>query len=1246
MQGNLDLEQFATGKAARTGSKVWLKVAEQLDASEMPPKGAKQPTADQRKLLRGWVDKFLHAEALANAGDPGPVVLRRLNNAEYTYTVRDLTGVDLDPAREFPADSAAGEGFTNAGSAMSMSPALLNKYLAAGKDIASHAVLLPDGFRFSKSATQRDWTNEVQSKIRAFYLRRVEAVELGLGTSVGVLNIQADCQLGQVGRLPLEKYFAATLALRNAQTTGSPASERLRIASLAADRGLNAKYLGLLWSSLNSTEPSRLLDQLRACWRMAKPGDASVLVEDVSRWQRGLWTFYPIGLQGRNGARPQWQQPVSPLVTKQEFRIPILTDELRELASVKAALADLERYQDMSAGGQVLVPVEFKSAAGAVAKVNPDASVLVSDSRDRDTYTVKAIAPAGIEIRYLRLEALTDPSLPAKGPGYHVGDAVGIGAGNFVVSGFSATYASSEGKSQPMPIKFKSAKADFERAGFPITAVFDRALRKGWSIHPAVGLNHVATFEVAPEVKIPAGSLLSISIDQSYSNRHGLGKFRLSVTNALAPPQSRKSPAHDALVARRTHYEQIINAPETVVSLVVTDCGDGNDQDFVVWQRPRLVADKQPDILLRELRGLAPAQFGKHPNGKAIDGASLCVRAPRVISLRLPTKLAMSRTLVTTAIIDPDAGKQASVQSDVVVGEAVSHPGLIPATTTLTLTQNTALEPDQRTLAFKHPILLSEASTLKSRMEAALQTHRNLFPPSLCYPQIVPFDGGFTLTFYHQEDEHLKRLLLSDSEKQEIDRLWEEFRFISQDPLRQNVAIVGLLEIVKDHDKQQAQTEFVKPIRHRVDAFRKHLAEIEPRQLAVLLDFASRAYRRPLQEQEADELRGLYRRLRSEGISHEEAFRTTLATTFVAPPFLYRLDNVPEGASSSPVSDVELANRLSYFLWSSVPDAELRAAAANGTLHHSDVLEQQTRRMLKDARIRRLATEFACQWLHIHDFPLTESKSRQLFPEFVDLRSDMYEESILFLTDLFQRDASLLNVLNADHTFVNERLANFYGIPAITGHNWRRIDGMRQHGRGGILGQATALAKQSGASRTSPILRGNWVSEVLLGEKLPRPPKNVPQLADTVPAGLTERQMIERHSSDVACAKCHQRIDPLGFSLEGFDAIGRRRERNQSGIVIDTRTKLPDGREIDGLTGLRSYLVEQRRDAVVRQFCRKLLGYALGRETQLSDQPLLAEMQRKLAEHDYRISTAILAVIQSRQFREIRGKDFPTSGMH
>lgn len=237
-----------------------------------------------------------------------------------------------------------------------------------------------------------------------------------------------------------------------------------------------------------------------------------------------------------------------------------------------------------------------------------------------------------------------------------------------------------------------------------------------------------------------------------------------------------------------------------------------------------------------------------------------------------------------------------------------------------------------------------------------------------------------------------------------------------------------------------------------------------------------------------------------------------------------------------------------------------------------------------------------------------------------------------FFMDLFQTDGSVLSLLDADHSFVNGALAKHYGLE-VKGDDWQRVHGLHAKGRGGMLGFAATLAKQSGASRTSPILRGNWLSEVVLGDKLPRPPKDVPVLPEEAPAGLTERQLIERHSSDLQCAKCHQRIDPFGFALEGFDAIGRSRK-------ADTKAVLQDGTRFEGLDGLRTYLLTMRRDDFLRQFCRKLLGFALGRGVQLSDKPLIDTMMNQLKANDHRISAAIEPILQSSQFREVRGRDF------
>jgi len=1020
-EGELDLDRFGTLSDIRRDPQSWQKVLKMLDSGDMPPADSAQPSADESKILHGWLRQYLDVEARARAGDPGHVVLRRLNNAEYTYTLRDLLGVDLDPAREFPTTGAAGEGFNNVGNALVMSPALLGKYLDAGTEIAQHAVLLPDGFRFSAQATPRDWTDEIMERIRNFYGEFVDST---------------DTEFGRAGILPLEKYLAATLAERDGLTTGGKSIE-----FVAREHGLNAKCLGILWSGLVGTEPSLLLDPLRARWRSAKLDDAAALSADISNWQKGLWAFNPIGLLGRKGSRERWLEAVNPLLTRHELR--------------------------------------FK---------------------------------------------------------------------------------------------------------FP---------------EPEEGEDKKVTEKEEPEDK--------------------------------------------------SEDEKVV-----VFSLVVTDAGDGNEHDFVVWQQPRLVTEGEPDMLLRDVASASSRRvtqvasatnsdaepsdlllFGRHPNGLAIDPQSFCVRAPSVIEIRIPAKLMAGREFVTTAVLELETGGSGSVQPDIVAGTPELRLGLLPSEVNVTLS-DVNVGANTRTVSYRRPILVGENSQAWKHFESAMVEYRRLFPAALCYTQIVPVDEPLTLTLLYREDDYLQRMMLDDEQQARLDRLWQELRYVSQNPWRQLDVLESLVETTTGHPQEGIFDALVTPYQQKADAFRQELVESEPRHLDALVAFAGRAYRREFTDEEASELPELYRRLRDEDLTHEEAFRLTLARIFLASRFLYRLESVPAETAVAPVSDWELASRLSYFLWSSQPDEQLRKVAADGTLQTPHVLAAQMERMLADERVRRLATEFTCQWLHIHEFDLVQQKSNKQFPEFADLRGDMYEESILFFTDLFQRDRSMLSLLDADHTFVNARLAQFYGMEGVEGAAWHRIEGLQRQGRGGILGMATTLATQSGATRTSPILRGNWVSEVLLGERLPRPPKDIPQLADEVPEGLSERQLFEQHSNDASCAKCHQRIDPFGFALERFDAIGRRRENDLVGRPIDTITLLPDGSKIDGLAGLRDYLLDTRRDAFLDQFGRKLLGYALGRQIQLSDEPLLAEMMTQLAENDYRVAVAIETIVLSDPFRKKR----------
>ena len=639
--------------------------------------------------------------------------------------------------------------------------------------------------------------------------------------------------------------------------------------------------------------------------------------------------------------------------------------------------------------------------------------------------------------------------------------------------------------------------------------------------------------------------------------------------------------------------------------------------------------------------GPDPALFGRHPNGQSVEPENLCVKAPSVIEVRLPADFAEGCELVTSGVLHRETGTEGTVQLQVVTTKPTVTSGLVASAVT-EINANSQWTDNNRRLQHSTPILVSEGSAASRRVEAAFETYRNLFPAALCYSRIVPVDEVVTLTLFYREDQHLSRLMLDQAQAEKLDRLWTELHFVSRDPLTLVDGFNQLMEFATQDADPKVFEPLRKPIHDRAQAFERELLEAEPRQIDQLIKFAAQAYRRPLKAEEAQELKGLYQKLRELELPHDEAFRFTLARVLVAPAFLYRVEPLSsdsgDASAVTAVTDWALASRLSYFLWSSPPDAELQTLAAANRLHDPNVLVAQAKRMLKSDRIRSLSTQFACQWLGVRDFDSHSEKSEQVFPTFNALRGDMYEETVRFFADLFERDGSVLEILDADHTFLNESLAKHYGIPDVTGPEWRRVDGIKTYGRGGILTLSTTLAQQSGASRTSPILRGNWVLESLLGEKLPRPPKNVPPLPESeTDTDLTVRQLVEKHRSIEACAHCHERIDAFGFSLEGFDAIGRRRDKDLGGRPIEVSVELTNGTRFSGESGLRNYLLTDRRQDFLKHFCRKLLGYSLARGVQLSDEPLLEEIIAQLQKNDYRFSAAIETIVRSPQFRFHRG---------
>ena len=313
-KGDLDLEAFSTLDAVKRHPKVLQSVGEQLETHEMPPEGKPQPSPAEKERLSSWVKATLGDIARAQAGDPGPVVLRRLSNAQYTYTVRDLTGVEsLEPARQFPVDGAAGEGFTNTGQALVMSPSLVTKYFDAGKEVAAHAVLLPDGIRFSASTTRRDWTEEILARIRAFYS---DFTDPRGGERVNLKGVVFDTNGG--GRLPVDAYLAGLLENREALLAGTTTVD-----TVARERGLSPKYAASLLAVLSANNPSPVLDGVRARWRAAKPGDVPALAAEIGQWQAALWRFSSVGHIGKVGGPRAWMEPVSPLVATQELRLKI-----------------------------------------------------------------------------------------------------------------------------------------------------------------------------------------------------------------------------------------------------------------------------------------------------------------------------------------------------------------------------------------------------------------------------------------------------------------------------------------------------------------------------------------------------------------------------------------------------------------------------------------------------------------------------------------------------------------------------------------------------------------------------------------------------------------------------------------------------------------------------------------------------------------------------------------------------------
>lgn len=1084
-RGELDLTVYATARDVTADFRQWNHIVEFIRGGEMPPENAPQPSLEEREAVVETIEKILLTEARKHAGDPGVILPRRLSNTEYDLSIRDLTGVDIRPTRDFPADPAAGEGFDNTGEALTMSPSLLRKYLGAAQEVSNHLLLKTDGVSFTPIPVTS-------------YNERKKLTE------------QAIIDFYHEHEVRLRDYLEAAWRYQFRIDTG----RRTTIERWAAQASLSGRYLSLIYTTLteaseNSVGPLRQIGQR---WKtLPAPKDETLTPPELAELER-------------------------------------LIESARRLLCYRQ-----EQLIKSNAGNWPIGHLDFRARVAA----------------RRDQFNPNGFK-SEVLLRHDR------PRVP------------------------------------------NDSDKDKEKDN---TSLFIR-------IEP--------TFEEASDNYV-----------------------------ILHRPVFSKS----GNLSKDEKDEQ----KNEVVTL----------RDFLKQHAPALA---------KQLK------FGRHPKGHDIDPDSIAVQAPALIEIPLDEDLRRhvnNRHLLTRCEIDTEHAREGSVLIQQFSGKST----------------DAASRTTPELLMFADSILAEKLADSGERFCKA-------FPNRFFYVDSRRgLAAGFHLVEgFFRDDQPLVEKVLSDTERRELDQLWEELHFVTNSA---EVLIRGFVWFERSerhvlHDKRfdflraedpelvesellarferlyydrlnvkLADGEVLSPrdpdderfpiIRRFFDQIRAGLSRrqelmkrAEQAALHDLEGIAQRAYRRMLNPQDAVSLRNLYSRLRSQGQGVEESCRGVLTAILMSPDFSYHFSDTPSGREVTPLAETSLASRLSYFLWSSIPDDELIQLAHQRRLNDERVLLAQTRRMLKSPRIAAFSREFLGQWLRYRDYLDKDPINAETFPGYTDeLREAMFEEPVRLATWLIQEDRPVTELLTSDVTFVNGVLATHYGRDVTNRYRsevatwtaeqkgrgvspqdspdvvWHRVSGLREIGRGGLFGMGVVLTKNSAGQRTSPVKRGFWTVHHLLGQHFPPPPADVPELPPgEKEATKTIRELMAEHTANPKCAICHVHFDGVGLALEGFDPIGRSRTKDLAGRQIDNVAQLPNGDTAEGIPGLIDYIDQHRRNDFIRTLCRKFLGYALGRSVLLSDQPLLAEMESALEKNGYRFSVLFETVVTSPQFRNQRGRDY------
>jgi len=1066
-RGELNLSRYTEARQVTQDFRRWQNIIQFIQHGEMPPEDEKQPTLEERKVVIGKLQALLFEEAKKHAGDPGAILPRRLSNTEYDRSIRDLTGIDIRPTHDFPADPAAGEGFDNTSEALGMSPSLLKKYLLAAQHVSDHLVLKTNGITFAPFPVTS-------------YNERKKLAE------------QAIIDFYQSHTVKIGDYLEAAWRYRHR----AESEKDQTIAAWGEKRGLSGKYLLLVWDTLSTAHShTGYLKQLGELWdSLPPPTDAASRPAELATLERWI-------------------------------------DLHRQTLNFKE-----EELIRANAGNWPIAHLDFRAKT----------------ARQRDQFDP---ARLGQTKTLLRMDRLNPP-----------GD----------------------------KNKIKDPPSLYLRVS--------RSLDDGT---PGVVYIRRAVFTKANHI----------------------------------PGNPDEAKQHETVSLRDALNQHL---PELAAKL----------------------------------------NFGKGPAGEEIAPDSFVLTAPALLEIPLTADFYHSlngKQLLLECELDSQH-KERSVWVQTAVGKQA------PAE-----------------MAPQSLLLMHGDSELAKSLAPSAEKFCHTFPNRFFY---VDNERGLAAGFhlvegFFRDDLPLQEKVLRDEETVKLDKHWQELNFITQstetlfrgfvwfERAERHMLHDARFDFVRSDDPQLIEDEmlsrfekvyleklgvklnaetghpekphpqydlvhgFFDDVKQGLARHQQQLTKAEEAALNDLWKLTERAYRRQLKASEKESLQQFYSTLRKRGQSVESSLRGLFTAVLMSPDFFFHVRSSTTGPGVYPLSSDAMASRLSYFLWSSIPDEELRQAAASGKLSDDSQLQAQLRRMLADDRMDAFAREFLGQWLRYRDYLSKDAINAPGFPGYDEpLRQAMFEEPTHFMKHVVQNDLPITMLLHSDITFVNGVLAKHYGgdiekqyqAKSKNPAEWHQVSGLRTAGRGGLFGMGVILTKSSKGERTSPIKRGFWTVHHLLGQHFPPPPADVPELpANEKQTAQTIRELIVAHTTNPKCAMCHTHFDGLGMALEGFDPIGRTRAKDLAGRPIDDTAQFPGGETGKGIPGLIDYIEKHRRQEFVQTFCRKFLGYALGRSVLLSDQPLLNEMESALQANDYRISVLFETVVRSPQFRMQRGSDFVAS---